>query len=132
MRHRLTRSHRLAIIGIAILFVVLNSIPRRGQAHFRYTGVDPTREVLNLGYPLALFIYDGQTRPALKASLSSYLVLPLQALVLLGLAAGPGIWARLKLLSNRLDRRPAMGLALPPAREAEDLKSQISNPRSEI
>lgn len=41
--------------------VVLDLFPRFGPPDFRYTGSDPAFHVWNLGWPLALAIYDARS-----------------------------------------------------------------------
>jgi len=45
----------LAYLAICLL---LDLFPTHGPPHFRYTGADPDFSVWNLGWPLAMFIYD--------------------------------------------------------------------------
>jgi hypothetical protein len=59
--------------------LVVDLFPHHGAPHFRYTGSDPAHSVWNLGWPLALFIYD--PRSGMHVGPFAYLVLPFQLLV---------------------------------------------------
>ncbi|HVY70622.1 MAG TPA: hypothetical protein VHH73_11885 [Verrucomicrobiae bacterium] len=75
-------AHR-AVFGVLLgLFLLMDFYPRFGRTDFRYTGCDPAREVLNLGYPLAFFIYDKTIRPPLVIAPLAQVFMPIQILVL--------------------------------------------------
>lgn len=78
---------RTKVIGASYLLIclTLDFSPRFGPPAFRYTGSDPTVPVWNLGWPLALVIYD--PRNGLQVGPSVYLVPPAQLLILLGAMA---------------------------------------------
>jgi hypothetical protein len=69
------------LVAAAFVMVCLgvNFLPHHGPPHFRYTGSDPAREVWNLGWPLALFIYDPPT--GFQVGPFAYVVLPFQMFV---------------------------------------------------
>jgi len=68
---------------MALTFVfacaVIDLLPRHGPPDFRYTGSDPAHEVWNLGWPVALAIYDSQS--GLHLGPFVYVVVPVQALL---------------------------------------------------
>jgi hypothetical protein len=73
------------IIGLLILIcVVADFFPRHGAPDFRYTGSDPTHQVWNLGWPIALTICDSASGIHLGPFL--YVVVPFQV-VLVSLVA---------------------------------------------
>jgi hypothetical protein len=52
-------------MGLAALYLLAclatDSFPRHGPPDFRYTGSDPNFPVWNLGWPMALLIYDSRS-----------------------------------------------------------------------
>lgn len=48
---------------LTVLILVVSLFPTFGAPHFRYTGSDPNRDVWNLGFPLAVVIYDPAMPP---------------------------------------------------------------------
>ena len=64
------------------LFLVQDFFPTVGPPHFRYTGSDPGRDVINLGYPIALFIVDSEVKPRLVVGPSASLCVQFQIVVL--------------------------------------------------
>lgn len=48
----------MVVITMICGFLVVDFFPRSGPPDFRYTRSDPDSAVLNLGYPIAQFIYD--------------------------------------------------------------------------
>lgn len=55
------RSFRLWLFWVLAYWVVclfIDLCPTHGPPHFRYNGSDPSHEVWNIGWPLALFIWD--------------------------------------------------------------------------
>lgn len=62
--------------------LVVDLFPHHGPPHFRYTGSDPAYSVWNLGWPLAMFIYD--PRSGLHVGPTVYFVLLFQLLVVIG------------------------------------------------
>ena len=70
--------------AIAVAFVAvclaIDLLPHSGHPEFRYTGSDPTTIVWNLGWPLALALYD--PRSGLHIGPFAYLVPPAQLLIL--------------------------------------------------
>ena len=72
-------------IGCLVVFVVMDLFPWRGAPYFRYTGSDPGYPVWNLGWPLALTIYD--SRSGIHIGPFVYLVFPFQAVVVSLVAA---------------------------------------------
>jgi hypothetical protein len=77
------RSARLRLLAAAYIVscIVTDLFPTYGPPFFRYTGADPSFHVWNLGWPLALAIYD--TRSGLHLGLFLYLVLPVQMMIAL-------------------------------------------------
>ena len=76
---------KTAVASYVVVCFALDFFPRFGPPEFRYTGSEPTFPVWNLGWPLALAIYD--VRSSLHVSPSVYLVPPAQLLVLLATVA---------------------------------------------
>lgn len=72
-------------IGCLIAFAVVDLFPRHGPPDFRYTGSDPSYHVWNLGWPLALTIYD--SRSGIHIGPFLYVVVPFQAVVVSLIAA---------------------------------------------
>ncbi len=68
----------VSLLIAAIL--VLDFFPHHGPPHFRYTGSDPGRHVFNIGWPMALFIYDPQT--GVHVGPFAYALIPGQVVVL--------------------------------------------------
>src|SRR5688500_1919301 len=89
---------RLYSMAGAVAFVlaclIVDFLPRHGPPHFRYTGSDPTSHVWNLGWPLALFVYD--PRSGLHVGPFAYVVLPFE----LFLAAGSLVVVAVRRLRN--------------------------------
>jgi hypothetical protein len=82
-------AYRVALISIALGFVWVDFYPRFGPPDFRYTGSDPAHHVFNLGWKLALFIYDSnQDAPLQWGPLTEY-VLAFELLVLAVLIIAP-------------------------------------------
>jgi len=48
-------------VAFVIACAVIDLFPRYGPPDFRYTGSDPAHEIWNLGWPVALAIYDSQS-----------------------------------------------------------------------
>lgn len=71
---------KVAVASYVLACLALDFLPRFGPPEFRYTGSDPTVPVRDLGWPLALTIYDA--RSGLHIGPSVYLVPPAQFLVL--------------------------------------------------
>jgi hypothetical protein len=72
---------KVAVASYVLACLLLDVLPRFGPPEFRYTGSDPTVPVWNLGWPLALTIYDA--RSGLHVGPDVYLVPLAQFLVLL-------------------------------------------------
>ncbi|MBF4984838.1 hypothetical protein FNJ87_18645 [Nonlabens mediterrranea] len=74
---------------ILILLIIASAItdffPSHEGPHFRYNGSNPLQNVLNLGTPLTLMIIDIQNAPYLFFSPESYVMIPLQLIIILGL-----------------------------------------------
>ena len=70
-----------AAVVFVIACVVIDLFPRYGSPYFRYTGSDPAHEVWNIGWPMALAIYDWRSGIQLGPFL--YLVVPFQAVLVL-------------------------------------------------
>lgn len=65
---------------LLLTLILINSIilfyPRFGSPSFRYTGSNPEAEVLNLGLPIAHFIYDSsQDFPIIFGPLAEIVIL---------------------------------------------------------
>jgi hypothetical protein len=73
-----------SIVAAVLGFALIDLFPRHGPPNFRYTGSDPAHEVWNLGWPMALAIYDPQSGIHLGPFL--YVVVPLQVLFILPIA----------------------------------------------
>lgn len=73
------RIWRRVAIGCLVAFVVLDLFPSYGPPSFRYTGSDPAYAVWNLGWPLALAIYD--PRSGVYIGPLFYFVVPFEAVV---------------------------------------------------
>ena len=71
---------KAALASYIFACLALDCLPRFGPPEFRYTGSDPIVPVWDLGWPLALTIYDA--RSGLHVGPSVYLVLPAQLLIL--------------------------------------------------
>ncbi len=79
---------KVAAVAFVLACLVVDFLPHHGVPHFRYTGSDPAYQVWNLGWPLALFIYN--PRSGIHVGPFAYVVLPLQlfvAAVILGVMA---------------------------------------------
>src|SRR5437899_6722755 len=72
-------------IACLVAFIAMDLFPWHGAPFFRYTGSDPAYPVWNLGWPLALAIYD--SRSGIHMGPFLYAVVPFQALVLSLIAA---------------------------------------------
>lgn len=70
---------KAAAIAFVLACLIVDFLPRHGPPHFRYTGSDPHYAVWNLGWPLALFIYD--PRNAFHIGPFAYIVLPFQLVI---------------------------------------------------
>ena len=46
------------VVAIVVVCLIVDLLPHHGAPDFRYTGSDPAHAVWDLGWPLALFIYD--------------------------------------------------------------------------
>lgn len=68
------------VVAFVAVCLAIDLLPRYGPPEFRYTGSDPTTMVWNLGWPLALAIYD--PRSGLHMGPCVYLVPPAQLLIL--------------------------------------------------
>jgi hypothetical protein len=75
-------SPKLRVTGIAFVLVclVVDFLPHHGPPEFRYTGSDPAIPVWNLGWPVALFIYD--PKHGFQVDPLADLMLPFQFVVL--------------------------------------------------
>ena len=73
------------VIACVIAFAVMDLLPRHGAPYFRYTGSDPANHLWNLGWPLALAVYD--SRSGIHVGPFVYAVVPSQALVVSLVAA---------------------------------------------
>jgi len=76
------RIHGIVLGGTLALFLLMDLFPKRGPADWRYTGSDPARTVLNLGYPLAVVIYDKTQSPPVIFTPLAQLLLPAQFLTI--------------------------------------------------
>lgn len=74
------RWSKLAAIAFVVVCLVVDFVPRHTLPDFRYTGSDPSVPVWNLGWPLALFIYD--PKHGFQVGPFAYLMLPFQLGVL--------------------------------------------------
>lgn len=82
----------MALIAMICGFVFVDLFPRSGLPDFRYTGSDPDTGVLNLGYPIAQFIYDDRLpEPLIVGPLTSVLVTA-QLLVLVVAVLAPALF----------------------------------------
>lgn len=79
---KLLRSRKL--IGVFLLFCLLDLIPRSGGPYFRYTDSDPEFKVWNLGWPVPLAIFD--PRSGIHIGPFVYVIIPLQLLLIFLLA----------------------------------------------
>ena len=71
---------KVMVVAFVAVCLAIDLLPHSGPAEFRYSGSDPTTMVWNLGWPLALAIYD--PRSGLHMGPSVYLVPPAQLLIL--------------------------------------------------
>jgi len=79
--------------GLFILVsLLIDFFPRHAPPDFRYTGSDPTFIVWNLGWPLALFIYD--SRNGFHVGPEADMMLPFQGFVFMVGMAIALIWRR--------------------------------------
>ena len=60
--------------------IVLNFYPTYGRPHFRYTGSDPSIAVWNIGWPLAIMIYDSNS--GIHVGPFAYVLFPLELIIL--------------------------------------------------
>ena len=72
---------KTAIAMFVLICLIVDLCPRYGRPDFRYTGSDPANAVWNIGWPVALFIYDAQC--GWQIGPFAVLVLPFQFVVLL-------------------------------------------------
>jgi hypothetical protein len=93
-------------IGCLVAFVVVDLFPWHGPPFFRYTGSDPTYAVWNLGWPLALSIYD--PRSGVHIGPFFYFAVPFQAVVL-SLAAAVFLFRRRYNLALQATAAPPCG-----------------------
>jgi hypothetical protein len=70
---------KAAAIFLVLACLVVDVFPQHGTPHFRYTGSDPAHAVWNIGWPIALFIYD--PRSGLHVGPMAYVMLPFQLLL---------------------------------------------------
>src|ERR1043166_6105600 len=68
---------RRITVAFLITCAAVDLCPRHGAPDFRYTGSDPAHEVWNLGWPVALAIYDSQS--GIHVGPFMYVVIPVQA-----------------------------------------------------
>ncbi|MGB4929496.1 MAG: hypothetical protein WBP43_05975 [Chitinophagales bacterium] len=71
------------IIFLAIIFAIIDFYPEFNVPQFRYTGSDPNHFVWNIGYPLALFIFDNENSPFIFAGPVFFIALPIQILIIM-------------------------------------------------
>ena len=64
---------------LIIACALLDFVPRHGAPEFRYTGSDPAQQVWNLGWPVALTIYD--SRSGIHIGPFLYAVVPFQVVL---------------------------------------------------
>lgn len=76
---------KIAVASYVAACLVMDLWPRFGPPEFRYTDSDLSVPVWNLGWPLALAVYD--TRSGLHVGPLVYLILPSQVLALLAAMA---------------------------------------------
>lgn len=94
-------AYLLGLPALAILFLAVDFWPRFGPPDFRYTGSDPSSTVLNLGIPIAHFIYDERVSPSfIWGPLAKYLLLA-------ELFAFLGVIISLKLAAHFMLSRPS-------------------------
>ena len=65
---------KAAVAVFVLTCLIVDVFPHHGVPHFRDTGSDPAYPVWNLGWPLALFIYDPGN--GLHVGPFAYVVLP--------------------------------------------------------
>jgi len=73
----------VVLFVIVLVCLVMDLVPRQGPPDFRYTGSDPERTVTNIGWPLGLFIYDGDVSPHWFGGPFAYIIPPVQMVVAL-------------------------------------------------
>ncbi len=84
-----------AVVYIAIFFLVINAIPTCGAPNFRYTGSSLERSVVNIGFPMALAIYDSEVTPSLQTWPGTFLIPAAQLIAILTLVAAMKVIRRL-------------------------------------
>jgi len=87
---------KLAAIAFVVVCLFVDFLPRHTCPDFRYTGSDPSVPVWNLGWPLALFIYDPEH--GFQVGPFAYVLLPFQ---FGGLAVGLIVVAIVRRLHNQ-------------------------------
>jgi len=85
----------VAAVAFVLVCLLIDFLPRHASPDFRYTGSDPAVAVWNLGWPLALFIYD--PKHGFQVGPFAYLMLPFQFVVL---AVGVIVIAAVRRLHN--------------------------------
>src|SRR5438105_10669701 len=83
---------RLLVAGYIIACGLVDGLPSYGPPFFRYTGSDPSLRVWNLGWPLALGIFDPMSGLHLGPFL--YVILPVQAMVAVFIGIVIALWNR--------------------------------------
>ena len=77
--------------ALIIACAVMDLAPRHGPPEFRYSGSDPVSSVWNLGWPVALAIYD--SRSGFHVGPFCYAVVPFQVAIVSAIAA-LSLWHR--------------------------------------
>ena len=102
---RLPGSNRWTLVCALYLCIclVIDFCPSFGAPYFRYTGSDPSVHVWNLGWPLALAIYDSKS--GLHVGPFAFIVIGLQAF-LFSVVAGSILLKRRKRHNEMLEATP--------------------------
>ncbi len=108
--------HAAVIVFITGMILIVDLLPREGPPEFRYNGSDPEKTVLNLGWPVANFIYDESHDPALIVGPMTEILITIQLSCLAMIIMGPPLiawgWRRLSRGGNTSPERQAG--AVPP------------------
>ena len=89
-----TYNQILALMALAVWFMILSLLPHWGAPFFRYTGCDPDHHVWNLGWPMATCIYDSANSPYFFVGPLAYIYCVAGALGFTGLYVGFVAWNR--------------------------------------
>jgi hypothetical protein len=81
-----SRKKRRFFLIVVLIFLLMDFVPYPASPNFRYTGSDPNRTVINLGFPLASLIYDSNVSPHFFVGPTAYFLFAIQLVFLAFLA----------------------------------------------